>query len=111
MEPVLSDDVASLKTPETPGGGAPAWAHTRSRALLSLSVDGGVGSSGSRSARAAQRALSGPGARRVLRRFRRNSIRSKQAAEAIHLWTPPSWQGKTSGSSSRVVGCCHLSGL
>src|SRR5215218_10626746 len=28
-----------------------------------------------------------------------------------HLWTPPSWQGETSGLSWRVVGCCHLSGL
>ena len=28
-----------------------------------------------------------------------------------HLWTPPSGQGKTSGWSLRVVGCCHLSGL
>ena len=30
---------------------------------------------------------------------------------AIHLWTPPSRQGKTLGSLRRVVGCCHLSGL
>ena len=28
-----------------------------------------------------------------------------------HLWTPPSGQGKTSGWSWHVVGCCHLSGL
>src|SRR4051794_5744083 len=28
-----------------------------------------------------------------------------------HLWTPPSGQGKTSGTPWRVVGCCHLSGL
>src|SRR4051794_3536164 len=27
------------------------------------------------------------------------------------LWTPPSGQGKTSGTPCREVGCCHLSGL